>query len=168
MADSIGTLIERFQGKAAKFGITLPAGAKETQITQLEQQVGQRLPDDVRALYLRHDGGGEKYWVENRELLSIARILDEWNVWKGLLDGGDFGDNQSDRVSAGVQPKWWIPGWLPVTYDGSGNHHIVDLDPAPGGVRGQLLSFWHDDSDRTIEGTSLLEWLANKAEARIE
>ena len=45
----------------------------------------------------------------------------------------------------------------------SGNHDILDLAPAKGGKVGQILSFWHDDAPRTLEGKDLLSWLA-KAE----
>ena len=47
-----------------------------------------------------------------------------------------------------------------MTYDGAGNHHILDLAPAARGVRGQILSFWHDDGDRRVVGKDLLRWLA--------
>jgi cell wall assembly regulator SMI1 len=35
-------------------------------------------------------------------------------------------------------------------WDGAGNHHVLDLAPARGGVRGQAVSFWHDDGSRTL------------------
>jgi cell wall assembly regulator SMI1 len=51
-----------------------------------------------------------------------------------------------------------------VTYDGCGNHHVIDLAPAPGGIRGQLLSLWHDDDPRQVVAESFLAWLAADAE----
>ncbi|MFY0532767.1 SMI1/KNR4 family protein [Nannocystis pusilla] len=61
-----------------------------------------------------------------------------------------------------MQQKWWIPEWVPVTYDGSGNHDVVDLAPAKGGRVGQILSFWHDEESRRVVGRDFLSWLAKQ------
>ena len=84
----------------------------------------------------------------------------QWAIWKELFDDGVF---EEEEVSAdkGVQETWWSLGWIPVTYDFGGNHDVVDLDPAKGGKRGQIVSVWHDDESREIEGDSFLAWLAD-------
>ena len=62
-----------------------------------------------------------------------------------------------------MQQKWWIAEWIPVTYDGSGNHHIIDCAPGKGGAHGQIVDFWHDAPERTVVGKNLLQWLAEVA-----
>ena len=99
--------------------------------------------------------------MEDRELLSLERIMREWKTWKALLDKGTFGANDHGEPAKGVQQKWWIPEWIPVTYDGSGNHHMLDLAPAKGGKLGQIVGFWHDAAERTVDGTDFLTWLAD-------
>ena len=111
--------------------------------------------------YLAHDGGGDnEYVLEGREFLSLEGIVGQWKIWKQLLDDGVFEDNDHSEPGPGVQQRWWIPEWVPVTYDGAGNHHVIDLAPGAGGVVGQVMSFWHDDGDRTVVAAGLLEWLA--------
>ena len=85
-------------------------------------------------------------------------MLDEWRVWHKLLVGGNFAGTYSEPP-AGVKSDWWNPGWLPLTYDGSGNHWCLDLDPAPGGTYGQIIRMWHDDAERPLAAGSFREWM---------
>lgn len=41
------------------------------------------------------------------------------------------------------------------------------MDPAPGGVYGQILTFWHDSGERIVEARSYQDWLAELA-AKLE
>jgi cell wall assembly regulator SMI1 len=47
-----------------------------------------------------------------------------------------------------------------LTYDGSGNHDCLDLDPAEDGVAGQVIRMWHDDSTRELVGENFSQWVA--------
>jgi len=161
-AVDIGALIQKVEAKAEAVGVKLPRGAKKTDIAKAEKAMGVRLPDEVCAFYLCHDGGGDTYFVENRELLSLRRMVGEWKIWKELFDKGEF-DEENAHGTKGVQTVWWIPEWIPVTYDGAGNHDIIDIAPGKGGTHGQIVSFYHDDESRRIEAKSFLVWLANKA-----
>ena len=152
--------IDRIEAKARAAGVKLEDGASDKAIEEVEQALGLTLPEEVVAFYRRHDGAPEgDYAIEGRELLSLAGIVSEWKIWKDLLDQGTFEDNDHGDPDEGVQKKWWIPEWVPVTYDGSGNHHVLDLAPAKGGTHGQILSFWHDDSPRTVVAKGFLAWL---------
>jgi cell wall assembly regulator SMI1 len=151
--------IARIEAKAAAAGVSLAKGASAKAIAAAEKAIGAHLPEEVVAFYRRHDGSEDEPAVEGRELLSLSRMVSEWKIWKDLFDQGTFEANDHGRPGAGVQQKWWIPEWVPVTYDGAGNHHVLDLAPAPGGTRGQILSFWHDDDPRTVEAKDLLAWL---------
>jgi predicted DNA-binding WGR domain protein/cell wall assembly regulator SMI1 len=152
--------IAKIEANAKKAGYTLPKGANEKAIAKAEAALGFTFPPEVRAFYLAHDGGSDDgdYICAGRELLSLEGIVGQWKIWKDLFDKGEFEDAEGD-VDAGVQEAWWIPAWIPVTYDGSGNHDIIDLAPAEGGKVGQILSFYHDDDPRTIVGPDLLTWL---------
>jgi cell wall assembly regulator SMI1 len=46
-----------------------------------------------------------------------------------------------------------------LTGDFAGDHHCLDLAPAPGGDVGQVILWWHDDDKRTIQAKSFREWL---------
>ncbi len=154
--------IAKITASAKKGGFKLPAGATEAEIAQAEAALGVTFPPEVRAFYLTHDGGSddEVYNCGGRELLSLDGIVSQWKIWKQLLDSGTFEKNDHGAPDPGVQKKWWIAEWIPVTYDGAGNHHILDLAPAKGGKVGQILSFWHDDAPRTLEAPDFLTWLS--------
>lgn len=155
-------LITKIEAAARAAGVELPAGASAKAFADLEKKLGFELPAEMRAWYLAHDGGGSDFVLGGRELLSLRRIAAEWKIWKDLLDRGTFGDNAHSEPGRGVQQKWWIPEWVPVTYDGAGNHDVVDLAPGEGGQWGQVLSFWHDDPRREVVGGSFLTWLAGR------
>lgn len=160
-APTIDSLLAKVRADAAKAGVVLPPGATAAAIAKAEKKLGVTFPDDVRAFYAAHDGGPPNEGVCNgRELLSLAGIVRQWAIWKELFDDGVF---EEEEVSAdkGVKETWWSLGWIPVTYDFGGNHDVVDLDPAKGGKRGQIVSVWHDDESREIEGDSFLSWLAD-------
>ena len=139
-------------------------GATDGQIAEAERSLGVTFPEPVRDSYRVHDGqrpdGGRL--IEGWEFLSLERIEDEWKVWRGLLDGGDF-QGIASEPDEGIRPDWWNPRWIPLTYDGAGNHHCLDLDPAPGGEAGQIIEMWHDELSRPLVSRSYREWLAGFA-----
>ncbi len=138
----------------------LKGGATAAEIGEVEKKLGVAFPAAVRESYSIHNGQDpDSDWlVRGRELLSLDRVLSEWGVWKGLLDGGDFKGTKCEPA-AGVRDDWWSAKWIPLTYDGAGNHDCVDLDPAPGGAAGQMILMWHDDSDRPKTAPGFAAWL---------
>lgn len=139
----------------------LQPGATEQAIQQTETFLGVQLPEDFKAVYRRHNGQDEASdWLFNgREFLSLERIQEEWQVWKELLDGGDF-DHSASEPDTGIRTDWWHAQWIPITYDGAGNHDCLDLAPAEGGTVGQIIEFWHDDPDRKVLAESYGTWFA--------
>jgi cell wall assembly regulator SMI1 len=90
-------------------------------------------------------------------LLSTQRILDEWKVWKGLYDKESFKDWDVEPQS-GVANVWWQPAWIPLTYNGCGDHHCLDLGPANEGIDGQIITMWHDSEERVILAKNYTQW----------
>ncbi len=141
-------------------GKSLRRGASSAAIAKAEKAIGVQFPDDVRESFRIHDGQDEDAYglVDGWQLLSLSDLLRDWKLWKSLLDGGDFDDHEA-AAGKGVKPDWWNVRWIPLTYDGCGNHHCLDLDPAKGGVAGQMIMMWHDDDDRSRVAKSFTEWL---------
>ncbi|MBV9867972.1 MAG: SMI1/KNR4 family protein [Abitibacteriaceae bacterium] len=140
---------------------TLRPGATEEQIKQAELFLSVQFPDDFKAAYRIHNGQTHYHHglIDGRELLSLVRIQDEWKVWKDLLDGGVFQDCTSEPTGP-IRDDWWNAQWIPITYDGSGNHDCLDLAPAAGGHIGQIIDFWHDDATREVKAESFGAWFA--------
>lgn len=143
--------------------------ATRQQIQDAEKALGVRFPDEVRQCYLIHDGqdpdhrGYPPAFLHGWEWLRLERIVDEYNVWKDLVEGGDFEDAASEP-DIGVSEQWYDLGWIPLTYSGAGDHHCLDLAPGPGGQVGQIIEMWHDMAARPIVAASFDAWLKEFAD----
>ncbi|MEA5465228.1 SMI1/KNR4 family protein [Leptothoe sp. PORK10 BA2] len=148
----------------------LQPGASDAQIAELENFLSIQFPEDIKTSYRIHDGQSTFDYglINGRELLSLERIRSEWQVWKELLDSGTFqnkdGQDQGSEPAPGICNVWWSSKWIPLTYDGAGNHDCLDLIPATGGTNGQIISMWHDDAERNIVAPSFCKWLEQYAE----
>ena len=139
----------------------LNAPATDSAIRELESKTGVTLPQDFKKFLKIHNGQkpGSEGLVEAEELLSTASILSEWTAWKQILDNGDL---PAEAVaSRGIKPYWWNSKWIPITHDGSGNHYCIDLDPARGGKKGQVIRMWHDSAERELVASSFKEWISD-------
>jgi molybdopterin molybdotransferase len=77
------------------------------------------------------------------ELFSAARIVDEWGVWEDLRRNQFVPEDYTSEPEGSILgDEWWRLAWIPFCGDGGGNHLCVDLDPAPGGTAGQVITMW--------------------------
>lgn len=143
----------------------LHSGAPEEEIEKAERAMGVRLPEPVKACYRIHNGQkpGSPGLLDVSEFLSLERMVEDWSIWKELLDAGDFqGDTSAPPRQ--VRNDWWHPGWVPFTADGSGNSLCIDLAPSPDGLSGQIIEMWHDDDSRPLVAASFHAWFTAWAE----
>src|SRR6476660_10167222 len=112
--------------------------ATEKEIAELESALGVSLPCDYVACLKVHNGQGNSAGglFDNSEFLSTSAILDQWKVWKELLDSGEFNDYKSEPQE-GIKDDWWNARWIPFTHNGGGDHYCIDLDPSARGSMGQ-------------------------------
>ncbi|TQV75581.1 molybdenum cofactor biosynthesis protein MoeA [Aliikangiella marina] len=136
--------------------------ATEQVIADLEATIGVKLPADyIACLKLVNGQAGNAGWVfDGVEFLSTDRIIDEWTVWKDLLEGGDF-DGASSEPDDGVKNNWWNLKWIPITYNGAGDHFCIDMDPAQAGQPGQIITMWHDSAERELIAAKFSDWLSD-------
>jgi cell wall assembly regulator SMI1 len=139
---------------------SLQAGATDDEISETEAFLEVTFPRDVRDSYRIHNGQLSEGpgLLESRAFLSLDAIQYHWSVWKELLGNGALTRTKS-QPDGPIRDDWWNPRWIPLTYDGSGNHHCLDLSPAPGGKEGQIILMWHDDPTRSIVARSFKAWL---------
>jgi len=159
--------------------LPLPAGAPADTIAAVEERLGFRLPTEVRESYAVHDGTGgahgdgadilphAAFGLIGVPMLSLDEALQTWEMWMGWRDGGSFDDSRA-RPQGPVRAEWWSPRWFPVTWDGGGDHLCIDMDPAPGGVVGQVIYVGHEVGPMGVVVTSwraFLEGFASDLEA---
>lgn len=150
--------------------------ATEKQIQDFESAIGVQLPADVRQSYRLYNGQCSGPGIIYS--LAVEPLHDSLHQWKNWVKG--WGQNEKDGSAhhfnescqsfpdGFVQPVYFDPKWIPLTYDGSGNHIAVDLNPGPKGVPGQIIKFGPDDHDHTVLALSwgqLLTDIADELEA---
>ena len=166
-------LKQRFPEAATEFNLdyALNAGAAEADFARLEAVLGYALPEEFKELYRVADGeSGTAGVLADEEWLSIERIIEEYGVWKNLLDDGMFADD--DGTPYDCEPEntaikgdlWWNPKWIPLTADACGNGKMIDMDPTEHGTAGQIIQMWHDDAVRSKEADSLRGFLTQYAQ----
>ena len=155
------TRIAKVAAAAKRRGVVLPDGASAETISKAEATLGVALPAEFVAFYRTHDGGGKDGICNGFALLPIARIVEEWKGLKSALDNGVFNDHHDvePNPDVGVRAEWWIKDWIPITSDGCGNCHVLDLAPEKEGSVGQVVVIWHDYEGREREGDGFLDWL---------
>lgn len=150
------------KARVPKLFNSLQPGATEIKIQETENHLGVEFPEDVRASYLIHDGQDPDapYGIipGGWNLLALDEIIVEWEAWKELLDSGEF-EKAKGTPSGPVRDDWWNLKWIPLTHDGSGNHHGLDLDPPPKGRMGQIISMGHDGDERKVLTPSWQDFL---------
>lgn len=141
----------------------LNAGASDELLRETERFVGVEFPEDVREFYKIHNGTSEDFClIDGWILLPLEDVQSQWKVWKELLDDGDFRGYKCTPHPA-IRDDWWNDKWIPLTYDGSGNHHCLDFAPTEKGKVGQIIEMWHDDDERPLAASSFREWLEDYA-----
>jgi cell wall assembly regulator SMI1 len=149
--DSVWDRIEALLGDDAE-DLLNPAATDE-EINELETQLNQQLPTDVRDSLKRHNGmDADHDDIPGTRLLSTEDIYEEWDA-----NNDAYADTNDDvlnhpEIAADVigfpdgltQPGIWNTTWIPITADGLGNNMVTDLNPGPNGTTGQILTINHD------------------------
>ena len=148
----------------------LNPGATAQEIAEAESALGVTFPPDVRAIYERHNGQIDWQWGLFRgwEFLSLKGVVAQWKIWEEVLK-----DPQVQAYETFNEPFHKFPGikslhihlkWVPVTHNGGGNHHFIDLDPDENGILGQLILHSHEIGPEKIVAPSFLAWLKEYAD----
>lgn len=160
MKDSWDLIEQKLKQIVPETSIKLNNGVSDSDIQNLEKIIGAKLPHDFIIFYRVHNGQSRDgaALIDGEELLSFDRIIEEWNIWNDLLNNNTF-ENSVASPDAGIKSNWWNPLWIPITYDGNGNHYCLDLDPTKEGSYGQIIRMWHDDDVRSLIAKSFKEWI---------
>jgi len=144
--------------------IDLNPPATDYEIEELTKILGVELPNDFLDVLRTHNGQkGESAWLfDSQEFLSTQRIIEEFNIWKNLLE-----TKLQGKVSVaddGVKNEWWNINWIPFTSDGCGDHYCLDLSPTSSGTKGQIITLWYELDEREIVSQSFSLWFKEYVE----
>jgi cell wall assembly regulator SMI1 len=147
--------------KKSALSLSLAPGASAAAIAKLERAIGAPLPADVALSLRTHDGQRNgAITIDEWTLLSCKDIEREWNIWKSIA--GELASLRS-VPARGVRDAMWSTRWIPLTGNGAGDHLCADLDPAPKGTAGQIITVWHAAPERERIASSFGAWLGSIA-----
>lgn len=155
IAAALHSLLAMLRRHAPDVDEWFASGAWREDVEMLEATLERPLPDQLRAWLILHDGAHQS--IGRWKLAKAASIESTWAMLRRI----HAPHPEHDRLTtphAGVRARWWSPSWIPFASDGSGDHLCIDLDPAPGGVVGQVIELVHDHGDRPRISGSLASW----------
>ncbi len=134
-------------------------GATGEDFATLERTLGVQVPAQLQSFYRIHNGQQENKantcFLRNLTLSSITEIIENWTFLQEEFDPEDI----EVDAQPGVKPFAWNAKWIPIASNGGGDYLCIDTDPAEEGTVGQVLYFWHDWEYRSVEATSLFEFI---------
>ncbi|AVK84489.1 SMI1/KNR4 family protein [Lysinibacillus sp. B2A1] len=135
--------------------------ASEEEIQKVEKEMGIKFPDDIRALYLMHNGETEDGpgLFFGLPFLSLNDVLQEWHVWEQLEE--EFAmEGSSYSVPTGyIKERYINRSWIPISKDFGGNNIGIDVDPDEKGRIGQVINFGRDEEVKYVIATQLSDFL---------
>jgi cell wall assembly regulator SMI1 len=141
--------VERWlSAHAPKVLARLPKGASEIALEEAEEVMGLALPQELRESLAIHDGADLYVYDSGRRdcpLGSPMAVREIAALHRRLVHlFGDGGNDEWAQPPPGVHGCWWHRAWVPALGHVNGDATCIDLDPAPGGVRGQVFGWAHD------------------------
>ncbi len=141
----------------------LNASADLDELVQVQREVGQTFPEDVRELYLYADGQspgegclplfGEGYWF-----LSLDEVRSRWQMRLDEHQGRMAMEALYGRQGA-VYGYEWHPAWIPLAARDHNDELALDFVPTPMGASGQIIRYLDQHRDRDHMALGLRDYL---------
>jgi cell wall assembly regulator SMI1 len=169
MKQSLAIIRDWIEPRAPLRGPALNAPADEQGIRDTEKRLGIDFPQSIRELFLLANGQpARSVALEGSFTLMSLRQIEEAHLFLcgAFPDGVDVHDPDHESIDAdpGVRAIWWSRGWIPVMVNGGGDYLCIDLAPADGGVIGQIITWYHDETFRERVATGMDALLAALAD----
>ncbi|WP_264550970.1 SMI1/KNR4 family protein [Flavobacterium sp. N2038] len=129
-------LIGLFKSKLDILDEFMNVGATSNEIKDLENFIGQKLPESYTDLLQTYNG--EKRilcFMAGFGYLNIEEVKQEWEFFKNSPYCTPEGITQKDKIKKTLYSDKRIP----FGHDGSGNFLCIDFDPETQGLAGQIL-----------------------------
>ena len=135
----------------------LNAPATQSDFVAFKNQTNLDFPSSLKPIYEVNNGQKDGTGLfSGLEFLSINEIVRQWQSWNDTyqeeLDGTL--ENMSESCTSfppqAIKIAYSNPKWIPFSYDYSGNHIGIDLDPDVAGKVGQVINFGTDEEDKVV------------------
>lgn len=140
--------------------LNLQPGASDEELKLVEETLGVTLPEEMKSIYRIHNGqvweSGVNPFVRNLTLSPTFDIIENWQFLQEEFDPDDELELDNEEQ---IKPVLWNEKWIPIAENGGGDYLCIDTDPAESGTAGQILYFWHDWGDRSVEATGLFAFI---------
>lgn len=141
----------------------LNPSATPDQLREVQRQLGQTFPEDVRELYLYADGQrqgedclplfGKGYWF-----LPLEEMMARWQMRLEEHQGSMSAESMYGRQGA-VYGYEWHPAWIPLAARSRDQELALDFVPTPMGASGQIIGYAEGETDRDHMAMSLTAYL---------
>ncbi|MDC0716262.1 ankyrin repeat domain-containing protein [Nannocystis bainbridge] len=123
----------------------LPAKPKDASaaLARWEQEFGESFEASLHVHFARGFAHPGRTFMEYT-LLELRLAHDRWRGLNELVDEGAFARARPralDKNDDQIQFVWWSRGFIPIAEDGGGNLICADMNPGPGGTRGQIIQW---------------------------
>jgi len=152
-----------FSAHASHLIADLRPGASETDLKQLEAQIGEKLPVEFHAFYQIHDGQrnecpqGMFYNLQFMPIKLISEFQAMWSEIQAMND--EMADAMGSSPKGVIKPLYANSKWVPFTHDQQGNHIGIDLDPDSKGTKGQIIVFGRDEDCKKLVASSFTRFI---------
>ena len=132
--------------------------ATEEEIKKTEEIIGLSFPDDLKILYLMHNGQkGYSGLFFGLCFIDLETMVQEWQSWH------DVGQDDLDSLDTNIIsiPYHWIKEkyvnnhCIAISKDGGGNNIVIDLAPDESGISGQVTNYGRDEDIRYVIAPSV-------------
>ena len=119
--------------------LSLQKGVEESELTELENLTGKKLPPDFRELYLANDGLTENLnhgnYFYGMDFYPIKKIVAEYQKRKSVKKKFELKKTSKEIDGSNI----FNPNRLCFGFDGSHTNLLLDLDPTSLGKYGQII-----------------------------
>lgn len=139
----------------------LNAPATIEEIQYAESEMGISFPDELRNLYLAHNGedkSGPGLFF-GLPFLSLDEVLDEWRIWKRIEEDDFFNFDAFSIPTEWIKERYVNHNWIPISKDYGGNNIGIDVDPDEKGEMGQVINFGRDEEVKYVIANRISELL---------
>lgn len=159
----IQTIINEIQQQFSQhFEPFLNPPATVQKIEEVERKMGITFPDDVKTLYLTHDGENDEGpgLFFGLSFLSLESMLAEWKNCFELSDDEELQQIESYSVPEGaIKEQYLNRYWIPIAHDHGGNFLGIDLEPDSNGIYGQLINFGRDETVKHVIAYNITDFI---------